>query len=296
MSLKFGIALIAAVAALTYGAPAAYADLGDLVDPTTTTVDQAVEDTTSTVEETTDGVTDTVDQAAATTPASDAVDTVTSTVDGAVANTAATVQEAVGTVGTTVDQVALQVDDTVDGVTQTVGKTLAAQGLLAPAAGAAESGAIAARGANGPSASGSGTSAGSSTPSGATATSGALSGATPASSSQMQAQSGLTAMLLRQAGRFDSSLQPIPAWLSTGPQAASQPAPGTADDPRLPTPFSPLTAPAGVVPAVGAAGAALLALLLSSFLFATPRTGRRLRPGPILGRSPPFLSLLERPG
>jgi hypothetical protein len=77
---------------------------------------------------------------------------------------------------------------------------------------------------------------------------------------------------------------------SASPAAASS----VASVPHAPLP------PAGhagtAVAAAGAAGAALTAALLCSILLLAPRTGRLARPGPILVRAEPCLSLPERPG
>jgi hypothetical protein len=71
----------------------------------------------------------------------------------------------------------------------------------------------------------------------------------------------------------------------------------TSNAPRRPFgPLFPADTPATAALVSGAAGAALLAALFSTLFFLAPRTGRLARPGPILMRAEPCLSLPERPG
>ncbi len=83
--------------------------------------------------------------------------------------------------------------------------------------------------------------------------------------------------------------------------AFSAPQPTTSHNASSAAPVAPFAPPPGDQPATaasvaGAAGAALLAALFSAFLFLAPRRGRLIRPGPILVRPDPCLSLSERPG
>jgi hypothetical protein len=80
--------------------------------------------------------------------------------------------------------------------------------------------------------------------------------------------------------------------------AAAAHAPGGTQLP-WPSPPRPGDSAAGLAPGSAASsvlGAALVAALLSVFVLAIPRAGRRIRPSPSLGWSPAFLTLLEHPG
>jgi hypothetical protein len=83
----------------------------------------------------------------------------------------------------------------------------------------------------------------------------------------------------------------IPASASTAPVQVSSAAPAAPFDPPPPG-----DQPATAVSVAGATGAALLAVLFSALFFLAPRAGRLARPGPILVRAEPCLSLPERPG
>jgi hypothetical protein len=90
----------------------------------------------------------------------------------------------------------------------------------------------------------------------------------------------------------------LPGWIaptaalqsSDSERDASSNAPSTPLAPVFPA-ETPATASAG-----GATGVALVAALLAALLLLAPRTGRLARPGPILVRAEPCLSLSERPG
>jgi hypothetical protein len=92
----------------------------------------------------------------------------------------------------------------------------------------------------------------------------------------------------------------VPDWIA--PLAAPEAAPAPDErDARSNAPWAPLAPlfPAetpATTAAAGAAGAALVAALLAALMFLAPRTGRLARPGPILVRPDPCLSLAERPG
>jgi hypothetical protein len=83
----------------------------------------------------------------------------------------------------------------------------------------------------------------------------------------------------------------IPASASSTPVKVSSAAPAAPVGPPHPG-----DQPATAASAAGATGAALLAALLSALFFLAPRTGGLARPGPILLRAEPCLSLPERPG
>lgn len=86
------------------------------------------------------------------------------------------------------------------------------------------------------------------------------------------------------------SLAPAASQSSDGERDASSNAPPAPLAPLFPS-ETPATASAA-----GATGVALMAALLAAFLLLAPRTGRLARPGPILVRPDPCLSLPGRPG
>ena len=83
---------------------------------------------------------------------------------------------------------------------------------------------------------------------------------------------------------------------AAAPEPPSDGREGSSNAPWAPfAPLFPADTPATAA-AAGATGAALVAALLTAFMLLAPRTGRLARPGPILVRPDPCLSLSERPG
>lgn len=88
--------------------------------------------------------------------------------------------------------------------------------------------------------------------------------------------------------------RPITQILASAP---AKPVKASSAAPAVPfAPPPPGDQPATAASVAGAAGAALLAALLSVLFFLALQTGRVARPGPILVRAAPCLSLPERPG
>ena len=260
----------------------------EAVDEVTETAGQAVEDATQTVDEAVNEVPETADAAAA------AVESVVSEtpVAGVVSDVEQAVEPVVGKVEKTVGAVAQAVTGAVPVIPPA---DAAAPGAGAPAPGAAEAAPGAAEAALG---------APSTSPTSKAATSSALQLPTtalgqaepggpaiaPDAATSSAAQGDADALLRTRAELTVTTGAPADAPLDdNGSAKASAPW----------APFAPSFPVNTIVTAVataGAAGGALFAALLCAFTFLAPRTGYLARPGPILVRPDPCLSLVERPG
>jgi hypothetical protein len=298
-SLKSGVAVAATVFFLLFGAEVAQAGgISDIVDDAVAPAENALPKAEEAgLGDVVGDATVAVDEAAGAVDAEDVVTDTKGAVDGVVADPRGTVENTVEQVSGTVDDVAgdarriadsSPVDRAAKGVTDTVDSL---------ASGAAKSEV---------------------SRSGATA-------AAPASRSVIAAPNGAETRSLRPVGTSRSSDGAIKVGTIVSKPADSTPralpsrtslpfasdawtdafsAPvGMASDnassaaPAAPFgPPAPGDQPATAASAAGATGAALLAVLFSALLFLAPRAGRLARPGPILVRAEPCLSLLERPG
>jgi len=273
---------------------------GDLTD--------AVDDATDAVDDALDGAEETVDDAKG--DAEGAVSDVKGTVDDALADpkgavedaiqqVSGTVDDAVGTVDGIVDSspvadIVRDVTNLVDPVASTVGQSaiagtkpaslLAATSELAPTPSQA-----AARGL---------------TPRSWTVP-GSAQEAPSAATGEWTPRSNPDAILSTSRRNAGPALSTRDGWPLTSAVWTRPPAlaGGTASDkassaaPAAPFGRSlPAELPMAAALMAGAAGAALTAALLCAFLLLAPRTGRLARPGPILVRPEPCLSLPERPG
>ena len=302
-SLKSGVAVAATVFFLFFGAEVAQAGgIGDIVDDAVAPAENALPKAEEAgLGDVVGDATVAVDEAAGAVDAEDVVTDTKGAVDGVIADPRGTVEITVEQVSGTVDDVAgdargiadsSPVDRAAKGVADTVDSLVS--GAAKPEV----------------------------SRSGATA---AAPTAAPASRSVIAPPNGAETRSLRPVGSSRSSDEAIevgtivskpadstPRALSARKSlafasdawtdASGAPVGVTSDKASSAAPGAPFGPPApGDQPATaasvaGATGAALLAALFSALLFLAPRAGRLARPGPILVRAEPCLSLPERPG
>jgi hypothetical protein len=298
-SLKAGVATLAALTALFGGVGVANAaDLPGLGDPIPVpavedpvpAVEEAVAEATETAEQAVEDVQQTADEAVAAAP--ETADAAVAEVKEAVADTP------VGNIISEVEPVVGDVKKTVGAVTQpAVPQLMTPSGPQTPATGA-DSPAIG------------GTTPGS-TAFGAISTDPAAmlaqGSASPLLSAARLGEPAFAAGLIvpladrssaeqTAAGLLSAPFGELPAAMS-GATRASNSDDGPSNAPWGPfAPFFPFGVAVTAAVVAGASGAALFAALLCAFMFMAPRTGRWLRPGPILVRPDPCLSLAELPG
>jgi hypothetical protein len=315
MPFKSGTATLAAVFFLLCGVEVAHAELLDpvaenpspLVSPPPLVEEVAAESdaVVADAKEAVDEVTEAADKAAGSVDAEAVVADATGAVDEAVADPKGTVENAVEQVSATVDGLAGDARRIVD--SSPVGKV--AKGvtdIVNPVVSAAQNS----------KASRSETAASAASLQQSPGAQALVSGAPKSAETQFAAPAGLTSRANPGAlviGSIAPTLNdgaeqalsarnglPLPSvvWtdafntpVATTSHKASSPAPAA-----LFAPPPPGDAPATAASVAGAVGAALLAALFGALIVLAPRTGRLARPGPILVRAEPCLSLPERPG
>ena len=326
VSLKMSVATVAALVALFAAVDIAHAGVGDIIDDVSGEVEETVGDVEEQADELADAADETVADAKET--ADETVADAKETVDETVADAKETADETVGQVTETangaVEAVEEIVDDTpIGGVLDEVKRSIdPVVDVVDQASGLAESAP--------PAASGSASEVGVESPLGSSAptTQRTAPGTafSPANGAQNAAQTPLSppsSALLEQAAtplgaptmqltvsaaaRIDggpaaSSHDRLQASPWGQPPAAPMNVRGYEDSsssraPALPFgPRFPADLPFTAVAVAGAAGSALTVALLCALMLLAPRAGRLTRPGPILARPKPCLSLSERPG
>lgn len=297
LSLKSGVAAAAAAFFLLVGAEVAQAGgIGAIVDDAVAPAENALPKAEETdLGDVVGDATEAVDEAAGAVDAEDVVTDAKGAVDGVVADPRGTVENTVEQVSGTVDDVAgdvrriadsSPVDRAAKGVTDTVDSLAsgAAKSEVSPSAATAP-----------------GSRSGIAAPNGAerrslrpVRTSRSSDGAIRVGTIVSKpADSTPRALRSRTSLPFasDAWTDAFSASVGMASDTASSAAPAAPFGPPAPG-----DQPATAASAAGATGAALLAVLFSALLFLAPRAGRFVRPGPILVRAEPCLSLLERPG